>query len=153
MHEALASLVPRRSLRARLPTCKSLLVARLRGNLGIRRFQQAWLPRCSLSWHTVEIGGRNCYLSNQTSAHLNQVVQVQPTNHRAMHACMQPAACSFGWWLVLICSKKKYCWLLAGGWFVLREKYCCLVADKPNEQGAGQAWLGLLVRCRLESPG
>jgi hypothetical protein len=22
----------------------------------------------------------------------------------------------------------------AGGWFVLREKYCWLVADKPNEQ-------------------
>jgi hypothetical protein len=22
---------------------------------------------------------------------------------------------------------------LAGGWFVLREKYCWLVADKPNE--------------------
>jgi hypothetical protein len=27
----------------------------------------------------------------------------------------------------------------AGGWFVLREHYCCLVADKPNEQGAGFA--------------
>jgi hypothetical protein len=25
--------------------------------------------------------------------------------------------------------------LVAGGWFVLREKYCWLVADKPNEQG------------------
>jgi hypothetical protein len=24
--------------------------------------------------------------------------------------------------------------LIAGGWFVLREKYCWLVADKPNEQ-------------------
>jgi hypothetical protein len=24
--------------------------------------------------------------------------------------------------------------LLAGGWFVLREKYCWLVADKPSEQ-------------------
>jgi hypothetical protein len=23
----------------------------------------------------------------------------------------------------------------AGGWFVLREKYCWLVADKPNEHG------------------
>jgi hypothetical protein len=28
-----------------------------------------------------------------------------------------------------------YCWLIAGGWFVVREKYCWLVADKPNEQG------------------
>jgi hypothetical protein len=38
-----------------------------------------------------------------------------------------------GWcWFVL---KEKYCWLVAGGWFVLREKYCWLVADKPSEQG------------------
>jgi hypothetical protein len=26
--------------------------------------------------------------------------------------------------------------LVAGSWFVLREKYCWLVADKPNEQAA-----------------
>jgi hypothetical protein len=39
-----------------------------------------------------------------------------------------------GWcWFVL---RKKYCWLVAGGWFVLREKYCWLVADKPSEQDA-----------------
>jgi hypothetical protein len=24
--------------------------------------------------------------------------------------------------------------LVAGGWFVVREKYCWLVADKPSEQ-------------------
>jgi hypothetical protein len=24
--------------------------------------------------------------------------------------------------------------LVAGGWFVLREKYCWLVADKPSEK-------------------
>jgi hypothetical protein len=24
--------------------------------------------------------------------------------------------------------------LIAAGWFVLREEYCWLVADKPNEQ-------------------
>jgi hypothetical protein len=42
-------------------------------------------------------------------------------------------ACSFGWWPMLICSERNV--LLAGGWFVLREKYCWLVADKPNEQG------------------
>jgi hypothetical protein len=40
-----------------------------------------------------------------------------------------------GWcWFVL---REKYCWLIAGGWFVLREKYCWLVADKPNEQAGG----------------
>jgi hypothetical protein len=39
-----------------------------------------------------------------------------------------------GWcWFVL---REKYCWLVADGWFVLREKYCWLVADKPREQGA-----------------
>jgi hypothetical protein len=37
-----------------------------------------------------------------------------------------------GWcWFVL---REKYCWLVAGGWFVLREKYCWLVVDKPSEQ-------------------
>jgi hypothetical protein len=37
-----------------------------------------------------------------------------------------------GWcWFVV---REKYCWLVAGGWFVLREKYCWLVADKLNEQ-------------------
>jgi hypothetical protein len=36
-----------------------------------------------------------------------------------------------GWcWFVL---REKYCWLVAGGWFVVREKYCWLVADKPSE--------------------
>jgi hypothetical protein len=30
--------------------------------------------------------------------------------------------------------REKYCWLVTGGWFVLSEKYCRLVADKPNEQ-------------------
>jgi hypothetical protein len=29
--------------------------------------------------------------------------------------------------------------LVAGGWFVLREKYCWLVADKPSEQAAFKA--------------
>jgi hypothetical protein len=39
-----------------------------------------------------------------------------------------------GWcWFVV---REKYCWLVAGGWFVLREKYCWLVADKPNEHAA-----------------
>jgi hypothetical protein len=41
-------------------------------------------------------------------------------------------------WFVL---REKYCWLVAGGWFVLREKYCLLVADKPNEQGANRLTL------------
>jgi hypothetical protein len=31
-------------------------------------------------------------------------------------------------------QSEKYCWLIVGGWFVLREKYCCLV-HKSNKQG------------------
>jgi hypothetical protein len=34
---------------------------------------------------------------------------------------------------MLICSERIV--LLAGCWFVVREKYCWLVADKPSEQG------------------
>jgi hypothetical protein len=42
-----------------------------------------------------------------------------------------------GWcWFVL---REKYCWLVAGGWFVMREKYCWLVVDKPSEQADGLA--------------
>jgi hypothetical protein len=44
-----------------------------------------------------------------------------------------------GWcWFVV---REKYCWLVAGGWFVLREKYCWLVADKPNEQAESLLFL------------
>jgi hypothetical protein len=28
---------------------------------------------------------------------------------------------------------------MAGGWFVQREKYCYLMADKPSEQGASES--------------
>jgi hypothetical protein len=31
-------------------------------------------------------------------------------------------------------STAGWLWLVAGGWFVLREKYCWLVSDKPSEQ-------------------
>jgi hypothetical protein len=45
---------------------------------------------------------------------------------------IQPVRLAGGWcWFVL---REKYCWLVADGWFVLREKYCWLVADKPSEQ-------------------
>jgi hypothetical protein len=41
-----------------------------------------------------------------------------------------------GWcWFVL---REKYCWLVAGGWFALKEKYCWLVVDKPSKQGAAE---------------
>jgi hypothetical protein len=38
-----------------------------------------------------------------------------------------------GWcWFVL---REKYCCLVVVGWFVLRGKYYWLVSDKSNEQG------------------
>jgi hypothetical protein len=42
---------------------------------------------------------------------------------------------------VLICSERKV--LLADCWFVLREKYCWPVADKPNEQATDIGYLNL----------
>jgi hypothetical protein len=39
--------------------------------------------------------------------------------------------------------------LVAGGWFVLREKYCWLVADKPNEQDLDELGLSLSTVHRL----
>jgi hypothetical protein len=57
---------------------------------------------------------------------------------------------------VLICSERKV--LLAGGWFVLREKYCWLVADKPSEQAVNfhfivrkLAILSVLLKIKLPS--
>jgi hypothetical protein len=50
-----------------------------------------------------------------------------------------------GWcWFVL---REKYGCLVAAGWFVLRENYCWLVADKPSEQGVYQMalWGSYLV--------
>jgi hypothetical protein len=67
-----------------------------------------------------------------------------------VHACSllskscKSSACSVGWWLMAGAglfwekSTASWFWLVAGGWFVLREKYCWLVADKPSDQGA---WL------------
>jgi hypothetical protein len=50
-----------------------------------------------------------------------------------MHKYPSFPACLFGWWMMagadLFGDKST------GGWFVLREKYCSLVADKPSEQG------------------
>jgi hypothetical protein len=63
---------------------------------------------------------------------------------KGIRAYFEPSRlyCSFGWWL-MVCAdlfwKKHNCWLVAIGWFVLREKYCWLVADKPSERGEGQS--------------
>jgi hypothetical protein len=49
-----------------------------------------------------------------------------------------------GWcWFVL---REKYCWLVADGWFVLREKYYWLVAVKPNEQGENRSSINHIER-------
>jgi hypothetical protein len=53
---------------------------------------------------------------------------------------MRPVRLADGWWLMagagLFWEKSTADWLrlVAGDWFVLREKYCWLVADKPSEQ-------------------
>jgi hypothetical protein len=47
---------------------------------------------------------------------------------------MQTVRLAGGWcWFVL---KEKYCRLVADDWFVMRENYCWLMADKPSEHGA-----------------
>jgi hypothetical protein len=63
---------------------------------------------------------------------------VRPFYCPASRYSVEPKAINlFGWlvadgwcWFVL---REKYCWLVAGGWFVVREKHCWLVADKPSE--------------------
>jgi hypothetical protein len=59
-----------------------------------------------------------------------------PAHRLATHTCgLFVWLVADGWcWFVL---REKYCWLVAGDWFVLREKYCWLVADKPSEQAVG----------------
>jgi hypothetical protein len=52
---------------------------------------------------------------------------------------------------VLVCSERKVCWLVAGGWFaggwfVLREKYCWPVADKPSQHGVCRKQLSKLFQ-------
>jgi hypothetical protein len=44
------------------------------------------------------------------------------------YSVLQFAVYSFGWWLMAGADflREKYCWLIAGCWFVLREKYCWL---------------------------
>jgi hypothetical protein len=39
------------------------------------------------------------------------------------------SGCSFGWWLVLICSERKYYWLVVG---LFRK--VLLMVDKPDKQ-------------------
>jgi hypothetical protein len=52
-----------------------------------------------------------------------------------------------GWcWFVL---REKYCWLVAGDWFVLREKHCWLVADKPSEQADLSARIFVMIFAKL----
>jgi hypothetical protein len=51
------------------------------------------------------------------------------------------SACSLDWWLDGWCwfvLREKYCCLIADDWFILREKYYSPVADKPNKRCEGQ---------------
>jgi hypothetical protein len=72
-------------------------------------------------------------LSHRLSFMSNQAYGFKKDSRFAKHSDIRPVRLADGWcWFVL---REKYCWLLAGGWFVTREKYCWLVADKPSEQG------------------
>jgi hypothetical protein len=70
---------------------------------------------------------------------INDVLDTWRRRLHAVVADMHIATCSLFVWLVAdgwcwFVLREKYCWLVAGGWFVVREKYCWLVADKPSEQ-------------------
>jgi hypothetical protein len=45
------------------------------------------------------------------------------------------ATCSVAWWLMAGAGSLRE--KSTAGWFVVREKYCWLVVDKPSEQGDG----------------
>jgi hypothetical protein len=45
---------------------------------------------------------------------------------------------------------EKSNWLVAGGWFVLIEKYCWLVAYKPSEQGELEQLLHTQLNIRVQ---
>jgi hypothetical protein len=47
-------------------------------------------------------------------------------------------ACSVSWWLMA--GAALFWEKSTGGWFVLREKYCWLVVDKPSEQDVRRVW-------------
>jgi hypothetical protein len=58
-----------------------------------------------------------------------------PSSSQQHNCTEQRIACSFGWWLM---AGDGLFWEISTvSWFVVREKYCWLVADKPNERGAG----------------
>jgi hypothetical protein len=48
--------------------------------------------------------------------------------------------------------REKYRWLVAGGWFILTEKYCWLVDDNANKQGEVPKSLAFLHISKRKSP-
>jgi hypothetical protein len=64
-------------------------------------------------------------------ARLGEKARVRDETHQSLFGWLV----TDGWcWFVL---REEY--LLAGGWFGLREKYCWQVADKPSEQAENHA--------------
>jgi hypothetical protein len=68
--------------------------------------------------------GRNSLVSIELIHHFSLV---ELRERKRTHLLHKDYHCSFGWWLVLICSEKK---VLLAGFF--RE---VVLADKPNERG------------------
>jgi hypothetical protein len=101
------------------------------------------------SWSWYVAGGPFYWLPYYIGCHVPCPDGISVADHL-------PVRLAVGWWLVLVCSERRV--LLTGGWFVLREKYCYLVGDKPSEQGAGpwltrspwHLWSCGLVRQRAE---
>jgi hypothetical protein len=75
--------------------------------------------------------------SNPTATIGTDDVKTSP--HHTNHFSVSAGCGWHGWWLMtgagLFGEKSTAGWLrlVASGWFVLREKYCWLVADNPSE--------------------
>jgi hypothetical protein len=95
----------------------------------------------------------NVYLPAPTAPSPQDTKHDRKANRRiatSMHILQQYVRLAGSWWLVLICTERKV--ILTDCWFVLREKYCWLVADNPNEDDRS-AKRGILrisrpVQCR-----
>jgi hypothetical protein len=93
-----------------------------------------WLLMVGLFWEKSTAGW---YLISQTNRATQPVCEEWwsvgefPLFLNSYFELLQPVRLAGGWcWFVV---RVKYCWLVASGRFVLREKHCWLVADKPNE--------------------
>jgi hypothetical protein len=106
------------------------------------------------------MGSTNAPPARSPAAPALPFLAVARTNHqggctRGCRKLLESHSCNLFIWLVAdgwcwFVLREKYCWLVADVWFVLREKYCWLVADKPNEQGV--VWRSFFSLSYLHKP-